>query len=165
MQSLSYLLLHCTLQLANDTAIVCRCHGPTGSCTLKTCFRKIFPFTANSNDVLLKYSGAVRVRMEGDGLTPNHPSVASLLPTDIVFTDDSPNYCNRADGVLGTAGRECDPTTISASNSCHLLCCQRGHHLRTDRVMEKKCILRTTKGVPRLECTEQPVTRTGHFCN
>lgn len=159
------MLLLCPLQLANDTAIVCRCHGPTGACTLKTCYRKISPFTAKSNAVLQKYSGAVRVRQQGEELIPDHPSVAPLLTTDVVFTDASPNFCNRAEGVVGTAGRECDSTNIHATNSCYQLCCGRGNHVRSDRINERKCVLRVTQGVPRLECTIKSVVRTRHFCN
>ena len=105
------------------------------------------------------------MRQLGAELAPNHPRVATLLATDVAFTDPSPDFCVKAVGVLGTAGRECDPTNISAPNSCYQLCCRRGHHVRTDHVEEKKCLLRTTNGVPRLECTTVTVVRTRHFCN
>ena len=101
----------------------------------------------------------------GGELVPNNSRVATLRATDVAFTDPSPDFCVKAEGVLGTAGRECDPTNISALNSCYQLCCGRGHHVRTDHVKKKKCLLRTTNGVPRLECTTETVVQTKHFCN
>lgn len=105
------------------------------------------------------------VHQLGEELVPNHPRVATLLATDVAFTDPSPDFCNRAEGVLGTAGRECDSTNIFAPNSCYQLCCGRGDHVRTDHAKEEKCTVRTRNGVPRLECTTATVVQTKHICN
>ena len=101
---------------------------------------------------------------QGQELVPDHSRVAPLRATDVAFTEASPDFCTKAEGVLGTAGRECDQD-IFAPNSCYQLCCGRGDHVRTDRTEERKCVLRTRQGVPRLECTMQPVIRTKRFCN
>lgn len=49
--------------------------------------------------------------------------------SDLVFLEESPNYCQRdpATGSMGTHNRRCNRTSKGLSN-CNLLCCGRGYN-------------------------------------
>lgn len=50
-------------------------------------------------------------------------------PRDLVYLENSPNYCEKEKSVgsLGTVGRECNRTS-SDIDGCDLLCCGRGYN-------------------------------------
>ncbi|KAK2179627.1 hypothetical protein NP493_481g01037 [Ridgeia piscesae] len=47
---------------------------------------------------------------------------------DLVYYENSPNYCERDNsiGFKGTRGRECNATSIGV-DGCDLMCCDRGY--------------------------------------
>ncbi|VDN31739.1 unnamed protein product [Cylicostephanus goldi] len=96
--------------LKRHTAPKCKCHGVSGACNLKTCWMQL-------------------PTMRQD---PGGRRKTRALPTDLVFMDDSPDYCrpDRAAGTLGTQGRICRRGSDGA-DGCDSLCCGRGYNTYT----------------------------------
>nr|ADW95353.1 Wnt8 [Paracentrotus lividus]AEO92033.1 Wnt8 [Paracentrotus lividus] len=113
----------------------CKCHGVSGSCSLQTCWNHVANFRTIGDEIKRKYFKAVRVDFVSgkliDGNRPEdritHAVISdSLNHRDLVFLDQSPDYCraNLTIGITGTAGRECmlreDVTASSSSPSSPL---------------------------------------------
>uniref|UniRef100_A0AAU7EBH2 Protein Wnt n=1 Tax=Terebratalia transversa TaxID=34513 RepID=A0AAU7EBH2_TERTR len=117
----------------------CRCHGLSGSCTLKTCWRKM-PFFRNIGDRLKKrFDGAIKVLGSNDGKTLVKEGLTIKDPEkeDLIYSEQSPNFCvvNKKVGSLGTRGRVCDPKS-RGTGGCDLLCCGRKYKTRKVEVKE-----------------------------
>ncbi|XP_045480362.1 protein Wnt-7b [Harmonia axyridis] len=126
----------------------CKCHGVSGSCTMKTCWKTLPSFREIGDHLMKKYyrarpvasaisstsqRGIERARTKRKihlvlkkGKTP-----IKKLPkkSDLVFLQMSPNYCERdlASGSLGTVGRSCNRTS-RGTDGCDLMCCGRGYN-------------------------------------
>lgn len=123
-------------------AIICRCHGVSGSCQKKTCFRRLSEFKDVATLLKKKYDNIITVVSRTRG-RQNHYLRAKrgkkYNSRDLIALHPSPNYClaSRARGTYGTVGRECNPAT-TGKGSCPYMCCGRGH--RTfKRVIEERC--------------------------
>ena len=123
-------------------AIICRCHGVSGSCQKKTCFRRLSEFKDVATLLKKKYDNIITVVSRTRG-RQNHYLRAKrgkkYNSRDLIALHPSPNYClaSRARGTYGTVGRECNPAT-TGKGSCAYMCCGRGH--RTfKRVIEERC--------------------------
>ena len=128
----------------------CKCHGVSGSCAVRTCWKQLSPFHDTGRLLKFRYDTAVRVlgatnaatgeselagsRRGGGGgggtsgvsgvsgvSGNNNPS--NPRPTDLVFLEDSPSFCRASRYSPGTGGRSCAKDT-----SCHNLCCGRGYN-------------------------------------
>lgn len=115
------------MELGHQTQ--CKCHGISGACHLKTCVKKLPDFRDIGTFLLHKYDSAVKVMADNKGtsLLPKEQSFKRHTPTDLVYTDDSPDFCvpNPIMGSLGTSGRRCAPGDDKL-NSCSILCCDKG---------------------------------------
>ena len=125
----------------NVTFDECKCHGPTGSCNIKICYRRLRGFSEASRMTFDKYMRAVRIIHTRQNVTT--PSlVARRLPKadDMMYLEPSPNYCEPDPelNIIGTHDRQCDPT-ISGFGSCDVLCCGRGYYRRTRKVPRRSC--------------------------
>ncbi|CAJ0574524.1 unnamed protein product, partial [Mesorhabditis spiculigera] len=132
--------------LKKHTQPKCKCHGVSGSCNLKTCWMQL-PSMREMGELLEeRYRRARRVQINDRG---NMQFVAGAegrrgargLPTDLVFMDDSPDYCrfDRSMGTIGTEGRICKRGS-SGPEGCDALCCGRGYNTLTIETREKcKC--------------------------
>ncbi|XP_076336054.1 protein Wnt-16-like [Tachypleus tridentatus] len=108
----------------------CRCHGVSGSCELKTCWKKLPSFVEVGNYLKKKYDESVlislkprkRLRRRGKRKVP-------VRKDDLVYINKSPNYCieDPANGIFGTSGRLCNKTS-TGPDGCNLLCCGRGYN-------------------------------------
>ncbi|MPC72093.1 Protein Wnt-7b [Portunus trituberculatus] len=115
----------------------CKCHGVSGSCTVKTCWKTLPPFTLVGKHLFHKYKKAKSVtvhksrRRSSLHLRLMRAKRRGRRPrkSHLVYLEKSPNYCqmNPAVGSLGTAGRSCNRTS-SGSGGCNLLCCGRGYN-------------------------------------
>ena len=107
----------------------CKCHGLSGSCTLKTCWRKMPSFRDVGKRLKDKFDGAIQVESSNDGkrLVTTDPTIKQPTTQDIVYSEQSPSFCrrNRKVGSMGTRGRLCDPESMGVGG-CDLLCCSRG---------------------------------------
>ncbi|XP_042883869.1 protein Wnt-16-like [Penaeus japonicus] len=130
----------------------CRCHGVSGSCELKTCWRSIPTFSAVGDYLKDKYNGArqykrkkrsrsSRRRDRSRGRRKRRSRRNRRFPVgkdELVHIHKSPNYCVKdpKKGILGTQGRYCNKTSRGA-DSCDLLCCGRGYNTQVVRYVER----------------------------
>ncbi|KAM8933579.1 protein Wnt-7b-like [Pelodytes ibericus] len=122
--------------LEKSVRLECKCHGVSGSCTMKTCWVTLPHFRAVGEVLKERYEQAVMVEaVRGRRqLLPtflkltNPQSYNKPAETDLVYVDRSPNFCEQdsATGSAGTYGRLCNRTS-TVSDSCELLCCGRGY--------------------------------------
>ncbi|KAL1426116.1 hypothetical protein MTO96_018502 [Rhipicephalus appendiculatus] len=117
----------------------CKCHGVSGSCSLKTCWKRL-PQFSHIGDYLVerRRASSASVFFEDEPQDSYELPWADVVvrpkPRDLVFLEDSPNYCVRdlERGSAGTVGRICNRTS-TGPDSCRFLCCGRGFetHYRT----------------------------------
>ncbi|XP_066995957.2 protein Wnt-4a [Anabrus simplex] len=123
---------------------VCKCHGMSGSCSVRVCWRKLPQFRVVGDALTARFEGASHVK-----IVKNKTGHAKKLramsrdhkkpkKTDLVYLDESPDYCeyNETLGILGTRGRICNKTSMGL-DGCRLLCCGRGYQTRVREVQEK----------------------------
>jgi len=126
----------------------CRCHGVSGSCNLKTCWRSLPRFADIGDYLKEKYDkSAVKVSgLEGGksserfrrGVTDS-PAALPVSKRSLVYIQPSPDYCSvdPQARILGPSGRRCNADS-DGRDGCQYLCCGRGH--RTEVVVEyEKC--------------------------
>nr|Q2QLB6.1 RecName: Full=Protein Wnt-2; Flags: Precursor [Plecturocebus moloch]ABB89793.1 wingless-type MMTV integration site family member 2 precursor [Plecturocebus moloch] len=108
----------------------CKCHGVSGSCSLRTCWLAMADFRRTGDYLWRKYNGAIQVVMnqDGTGFTVANERFKKPTKNDLVYFENSPDYCirDRETGSLGTAGRVCNLTS-RGMDSCEVMCCGRGY--------------------------------------
>lgn len=127
------------LQAVKDSmGTECKCHGVSGSCTMKTCWTTLPPFRQIGEHLKKKYhKGKLVMPIKGRRarrpifLTIKRSKRAHRKPrrSDLVYLEKSPNYCdyNLDTGSLGTVGRNCNRTS-NGMDGCTLMCCGRGYN-------------------------------------
>lgn len=117
----------------NNMRLECKCHGLSGSCTIKTCWMKMSQFREIGTRLKERFDGAAKVITHNDGnsFIPEGRTIKPPTRQDIVYTEESPDFCkfNHKTGSLGTIGRECNATS-QGIDGCDLLCCNRGYDHR-----------------------------------
>lgn len=111
----------------------CKCHGLSGSCSVKTCWEKMPHFRDVGDRLKARFDGAIKVIIsnKGDRLIKEGETIKPPTELDLVYTTESPNFC-KADpslGSHGTVGRQCNDTSMGVGG-CQLLCCGRGARMR-----------------------------------
>ncbi|XP_069178063.1 protein Wnt-16 isoform X2 [Procambarus clarkii] len=129
----------------------CRCHGVSGSCELKTCWRSIPTFPVVGDYLKNKYKTALRYKRKKRSSSSGRRDSRRrrrrrgrrkrrflASKEELVHIHKSPNYCvqNLKKGILGTHGRFCNKTSNGA-DSCDLLCCGRGYNTQVVRYVER----------------------------
>ncbi|XP_026002918.1 protein Wnt-16 [Astatotilapia calliptera] len=117
----------------------CRCHGVSGSCAVKTCWRTMAPFQRVGTYLKDRYEHSVQVterskrKMKWKDQRRLHVDKHQLI-----FLNKSPNYCleDRRRGIAGTRGRRCNRTS-TGPDSCNLLCCGRGYNTHVVRHVQR----------------------------
>ncbi|KAF8767779.1 Protein Wnt-7a like protein [Argiope bruennichi] len=117
----------------------CKCHGVSGSCTMKTCWKTLPPFGQIGDYLMKAYRVSKKVVPHWGPVSSRTPLHLKLRkskrknrkprPRDLVYLESSPNYCESdpTRGSLGTVGRECNRSS-SDIDGCDLLCCGRGYN-------------------------------------
>ncbi|XP_055324287.1 protein Wnt-1-like [Sitodiplosis mosellana] len=148
---------------------VCKCHGVSGSCSIRVCWRRLPALRAIGEALGQLYDGASHVKLiERDGrvskLRRRDPQYKKLIKSDLVYLEDSPDYCDRDDelGILGTKGRLCNRTSPGI-DGCKIMCCGRGHQTRI-RFVEEKCKCRFVWCCD-VKCEMCNHRREEHICN
>lgn len=122
--------------------VECKCHGVSGSCEVRTCWKVMPPFRKVGNVLKEKFEGATEVHPKQVGsrklLVPKSSRFKPYTAHDLVYLLASPDFCNRDPrrGVFGTSGRRCNRTS-PAMDGCELLCCGRGFHAAQEEVVER----------------------------
>ncbi|XP_017781202.1 PREDICTED: protein Wnt-11b-2-like [Nicrophorus vespilloides] len=118
----------------------CKCHGVSGSCSIKTCWRGIPAMKEIGQRLLRKFTNAKEIQkgymiVEND--VPEVPGRRSVSD-QFVYLTKSPDYCTRDDklGSLGTVGRKCNVTS-NGTDSCRQLCCGRGYRTVVEEKIER----------------------------
>lgn len=80
--------------------LICKCHGVSGSCTIRVCWRKMKPFRAIGEALVKRFDSATQVkvvesRSGKSRLRPVRRNAKKPGKKDLVFLDDSPDYCQR----------------------------------------------------------------------
>lgn len=108
----------------------CTCHGVSGACNLKTCRNSLPSFYRVGDYLQQQYHGAIFVTLDQvrNLLTPRNVGVKEHTPKDLVYLEESPDYCevNVKEGTLGVAGRRCNKTS-PGPDGCSVMCCGMGH--------------------------------------
>ncbi|CAH2281861.1 Wnt-9a [Pelobates cultripes] len=143
----------------------CKCHGVSGSCTVRTCWRQLSPFHEIGKQLKLKYETSLKVgsttneanEATGDGeIAPPKKPIAGhsdQIPrtTDLIYMEDSPNFCKMSKFSPGTFGRRC-----YKEKNCESLCCGRGHNTQSKVVTRPcQCQVRWCCYVECKQCTQR----------
>ena len=128
--------------IEDNMRVQCKCHGVSGSCEMKTCWRAMASFSVVGSKLKEKFDGATEVEEKKVGsrkqLMPRNPLFKRHAEDDLVYLQASPDFCE-ADprtGSLGTHGRLCNRTS-KAIDGCDLLCCGRGFQTRRRQIVER----------------------------
>lgn len=122
--------------------VECKCHGVSGSCETKTCWKAMPSFREVGRILKEKFDGATEVRhlvtgTRGD-LVPLNDQFKPHTEADLVYMAGSPDFCepDKRTGSLGTHGRICNKTS-KAIDGCELMCCGRGYTTIKKTVVER----------------------------
>lgn len=108
---------------------MCKCHGISGSCQTKTCWRRLSGFQPIVNTLKLQYHTA-RQYDPGNRASPMDIISTKYSPNTLLYLEKSPNFCNN------TQGRQC-----MHPENCATMCCGRGFNRSTKKVNQPcKCI-------------------------
>ena len=127
-------------QTVDNRTTFCHCSGPSGSCTVQTCYQKAPSIEAIGETLRRKYNSAQKVVTSSDGgLLCTSPSV-ELDSGTLVYINDNHDLCteNNNKDILGTKGRLCNPNS-SGTDGCLVMCCNRGYNTTTYTVREEVC--------------------------
>ncbi|ESP01129.1 hypothetical protein LOTGIDRAFT_139906, partial [Lottia gigantea] len=121
--------------------LMCKCHGISGSCTLRTCWLAMEDFRRVGDFLKRKYNGATQIMMNqaGTGLIVANKNHKHPTRSDLVYFESSPDYCikDEESGSLGTEGRECIKGSLG-TGGCDIMCCGRGYDTKTI-VKQEQC--------------------------
>lgn len=118
----------------------CRCHGVSGSCSVRICWRKMPPFNAVAQLLRKEFDRSQRVRANSSKtklVKTNRAKRAKKRKrkrsrpsgTDLVYFKESPDFCqpNRKLGILGIRGRLCNKGS-PGNDGCRTMCCGNGYN-------------------------------------
>lgn len=125
---------------------VCKCHGITGSCSLRTCWKELSKFRKIGRYIKRKYHHALQLDWNEKMKDENDPRRRSLFPvlpgSSMIYIEKSPNYCkaNKTLGIPGTMNRQCSrrhktrKVPRSERRSCRNVCRECGYRVQKTTV-------------------------------
>uniref|UniRef100_A0A8C6Z3Y9 Protein Wnt n=1 Tax=Nothoprocta perdicaria TaxID=30464 RepID=A0A8C6Z3Y9_NOTPE len=119
----------------------CRCHGVSGSCAVKTCWKTMSSFEKIGRFLKDKYENSIQISDRVKKKLRRKEKSQRKIPIqkeDLLYLNKSPNYCveDHKLGIPGTQGRECNRTS-EGPDGCNLLCCGRGYNTHVVRHVER----------------------------
>ena len=124
----------------NYAKVACKCHGVSGSCSLKTCWQQLPTFREIGDRLKERYDGGVECKFNkrGTKLKRKHKKYNKPSKEDLIYLDESPDYCraNPDTGSIGTVGRECNKGS-DGMDGCNLMCCGRGYNTFKKTLVER----------------------------
>ncbi|XP_012540151.1 protein Wnt-10a [Monomorium pharaonis] len=150
------------LALASNMQMRCKCHGMSGSCELKTCWKIVPDFRVVGKALKDRFRNAILVTQTNLGeVIPSNRIRGSRrkqkqkqkqkkrrrdgrkkkirdLPRQLYYYQKSPNFCEQDTmlDIAGTAGRRCNKTS-TGGDGCASLCCGRGYNMVRQRRTER----------------------------
>lgn len=128
----------------------CKCHGVSGSCTIRVCWKTMPKMPEVASELRRRFDSALKVKLNrsktkltrlsrGRRGRKRNTNNRRPSPSSLVYADNSPDFCKAEDryGILGTVGRTCNKTS-DGTDSCRQLCCGRGYNT-SNRVTDAKC--------------------------
>ncbi|CAL8080415.1 unnamed protein product [Calicophoron daubneyi] len=151
--------------------LVCKCHGVSGSCAQRVCFRQLRRI---DNEIMQKALKMQYLAAKQVTVGANRQLIAKTFtgsgfvdevvrPEELVFSEHSPDYCSVEPqrGSVGTHGRLCTLKDAGTAN-CVNMCCGRGYrNVTTQEVVQCNCRMGEGFKVKCDECTVEVVT---HVC-
>ncbi|CAH1130297.1 unnamed protein product [Ceutorhynchus assimilis] len=143
------------MAVKHNMKVRCKCHGISGSCQMKTCWRSTPDIKLVGNILKEKFKSAVMVDQTNLGsknlrkFNVANPKLVNKnqmrsekqwmprknkkrrdLSFDLLYYEKSPNFCDKNNvlDVPGTSGRLCNSTLKSGPSSCTSLCCGKGYN-------------------------------------
>ncbi|XP_050100838.1 protein Wnt-1-like [Anopheles aquasalis] len=148
---------------------VCKCHGMSGSCTTRVCWRRLPSMKLIADTLGSMFDAAAQVKpVENKGiikkLMRKDLEYKKVNKSDLVYIAESPNYCeeNESLGIFSTRGRFCNRTSYGIEG-CRLLCCGRGYQTRV-RNVEEKCNCKFVWCCS-VKCDTCSMRKDEHICN
>ncbi|KAI0211050.1 Protein Wnt-2b [Lamellibrachia satsuma] len=88
--------------------MTCKCHGVSGSCTVRTCWLAMQHFRKVGDHLRRRYNGATQVMMNQDGarLVVANKNYKRPTRSDVVYLEASPDYCLYNPGTALTSIRQ-----------------------------------------------------------
>ncbi|XP_068162507.1 protein Wnt-16 [Antennarius striatus] len=122
--------------ITRTTLLHCRCHGISGSCAVKTCWKTMAAFERVGAYLKERYERSVQVSHRSR--TKTRKTDQSVDKQQLVYFNKSPNYCleDRRRGLAGTRGRRCSRAS-AGPDGCNLLCCGRGYNTHVVRRVQR----------------------------
>uniref|UniRef100_A0A8C3V3V3 Protein Wnt n=1 Tax=Catharus ustulatus TaxID=91951 RepID=A0A8C3V3V3_CATUS len=122
-------------------SVDCRCHGVSGSCAVKTCWKTMSSFEKIGRFLKDKYENSIQISDRLKKKLRRKEKSQRKIPIgkeDLLYVNKSPNYCveDQKLGIPGTQGRECNRTS-QGPEGCNLLCCGRGYNTHVVRHVER----------------------------
>uniref|UniRef100_A0AAU7EAS1 Protein Wnt n=1 Tax=Terebratalia transversa TaxID=34513 RepID=A0AAU7EAS1_TERTR len=126
---------------------LCKCHGVSGSCELKTCWKAAPEFRYVGVKLKKKYDKALKVDATNNArgkilpVKSTYRSKRSPYTMELIYFEKSPTFCDPDPSVdsSGTTGRICNKTSTGIDR-CDTLCCGRGYDmLRVTRIERCHC--------------------------
>lgn len=146
--------------------LVCKCHGVSGSCSIKICWQKMKDFRSIGAYLKDKFDGASLVQyiIPKNKLKRIRKNMKKPTKKDLVYLEESPDFCenNPEAGSLGTKGRQCVKDGYGL-DGCNLMCCGRGYHTTVEDIRED-CDCKFV-WCCRVDCKTCTRKEEKHFCN
>jgi wingless-type MMTV integration site family protein 11 len=128
----------------------CKCHGVSGSCSIRTCWRALLDARQIGATVMKSYIVAVEVTAAGRRrqqsaagdrrqlMPAAHTGRTNFTVDDLIFYTQSPDYCvpEVSLGSVGTKDRMCLKDN-PGSGGCQSMCCGRGFWTQTTQVQHR----------------------------
>ncbi|GFW75874.1 protein Wnt-2b [Trichonephila clavipes] len=127
-----------SMAVQRKSRLQCKCHGVSGSCASRTCWKVQTDFGEVGRLLKKRYEGAVQVTVDNQNTLMSLEGRKPFSKLDLVYFEHSPDYCtpNKSIGTLGTGGRRCVKDSMG-SEGCDILCCGRGYDTRRELFVEK----------------------------
>lgn len=130
--------------------VACKCHGVSGSCVLKTCWRQLPDLRSVGDRLLVRYDGALRATFNRYGTSLVRQSHADdsrsrsgrrrkrkrdsgrrIAKDQLVCVDQSTDYCTSTYDrrCLRTSEQQAGTRSRRLSQAdCDVMCCGRGYN-------------------------------------
>ncbi|GAB1610755.1 protein Wnt-9a-like isoform X1 [Argonauta hians] len=109
----------------------CKCYGVSGSCTTRTCWRQLAPFSKISAKLKENYQNAIRVNSFSEQRVNSIGEKLRVKRNELLYIEKSPNFCRKSRYSSGISGRVC-----MKGENCKVMCCGRGYNVESVIVKE-----------------------------